>query len=329
MKSIIPSFEDIFSTYNLFLAWESFKKGKNHKKDVADFSMNLFSNLYLLHTEIISGKYKHNGYTHFKVNDPKQRDIHKAGVRDRIVHHALYNALYPYFDKKFIFDSYSCRLDKGTHRAIKRFEYFLRKESRGYIKTVWIMKCDIRKCFASVDHGVLIYFLQKHIHCPKLFAVLCSVVESFSTNNINDSKKGIPLGNLTSQLYINIYLHELDFYIKHKLNIKRYIRYADDFVIVSNNKLELQNLLQLIAVKLKSDLKLDLHPQKVHIRSLFSGVDFLGWVHFPRYRVLRTVTKKRMFRTLSDNLSSASKESYLGLLSHGNAYKISSIINSY
>jgi len=129
MKNEIPQFEEIFSMGNLFWAWKEFQKGKKSKKDVADFSMNLFHNLSLIRNDIISGSYKHGGYFHFKINDSKPRDIHKASVRDRVVHHAIYSALYPYFDQKFIFDSYSCRVGKGTHKAIRRFEKMAREES--------------------------------------------------------------------------------------------------------------------------------------------------------------------------------------------------------
>lgn len=314
MKNEIPKFEEIFSFENLFRSFKEFEKGKKQKPDVAEFKSRLVENLFSLHEDIISGKYKHGWYLHFKVNDPKPRDIHKASVRDRVVHHAIYSALYPYFDQKFIFDSYSCRVGKGTHRAVKRFEEYSRKKSKNYTQTVWVLKCDIRKCFASVDHIILKGILTKHLSDKRLFFVVSSIIDSFP--------KGLPLGNLTSQIFINIYLHELDIYIKRVLKVQKYIRYADDFVIFSQDKKELEFLLSDVDYFLGKNLKFEIHPDKVFIKKLFHGVDFLGWVNFPGFSVLRTKTKKRMFRNLQNNPTEAVVSSYFGLLKHGNTYKL-------
>ena len=323
MKYIIPPFEKIFSLENLFKAWQDFKKGKKNKKDVADFSLHLVHNLSVLRNDIISGQYKHSGYLHFKINDPKPRDIHKASVRDRVVHHCLYSALYPHFDQKFIFDSYSCRLGKGTHKALSRFKQFSKEESGNCKRKIWILKCDIRKCFASVDHIVLKSILKEHIMCGKLFVVIESVIDSFSSGIPN---KGIPLGNLTSQLFINIYLHELDLYLKHRIKAKKYIRYADDFVIFSKNRNFLLSIITDIQEFLHIKLKSDLHNKKLLLKSLFSGFDFLGWIHFPNHKVLRTNTKKRMFKKLAHSTNPKTLTSYLGFLKHGNTNKIKKML---
>src|SRR3989344_5931763 len=145
MKYIIPPFEEIFSFENLFRSFKEFERGKKYKSDVAEFKSRLVENLFSLHSDIVKGNYKHGGYFHFKISDPKPRDIHKASVRDRVLHHAIYRALYPLFDSKLIFDSYSCRIQKGTHKALYRFEEFARSESQNYSNTVWILKCDVRK----------------------------------------------------------------------------------------------------------------------------------------------------------------------------------------
>ena len=134
--------------------------------------------------------------------------------------------------------------------------------------------------------------------------------------------KGLPLGNLTSQLLVNVYMNEFDQFVKRELKVKYYIRYADDFVILQNNKMELENLLPKIAYFLNESLKLSLHPDKVFIKTFASGVDFLGWVHFPRHRVLRTSTKRKMFRNLQKNSKPESIRAYFGLISHGNSYKL-------
>src|SRR3989338_2253583 len=204
----INEFEKIFSFVNLFKSWQEFARGKKKKTDVGEFSLNLISNLWQLHNDIIGGHYHHGGYTHFKISDPKLRDIHKASVRDRIVHHAIYRALYPCFDIYleaeplsrywFIYDSYACRINKGTHWALRRFASFAADVSCGNFKTVWVLKCDIKKFFASVDHNILKSILFDNIACPQIRYVINQVIDSFS---LGDITKGLPLGNLTSQLF--------------------------------------------------------------------------------------------------------------------------------
>ena len=318
---------------NLLIAWKEFLNGKKQKKDVQEFQMRLMDNIFNLHHSLKSKSYSHSTYQAFKINDPKPRDIHKAIVRDRLLHHAIYRVLYPYFDTKFIYDSYSCRVNKGTHKAINRFRYFERKVSKNNTKQCYILKCDVRKFFANIDHQILKNILARHIQDTDTLNLLSNIIDSFKTEiktkNFIDSNpwvwesKGLPLGNLTSQLLVNIYMNEFDQYVKHKLKIKYYIRYADDFVILSNNKNYLEDLTKTISQFLNQNLKLQLHPSKVFIKTISSGVDFLGWVHFPHHRVLRTATKKRMFRNLKANkYKEESVNSYLGMLSHGNAEKL-------
>ena len=303
-------YERIISLENLFIAWEEFLKGKRKRKDVAEFGENLSENIYNLHLELLNKSYRHGGYHAFNISDPKPRNIHKASVRDRLLHHAIYRVLYPYFDKKFILDSYSCRLNKGTHKALERFNNFSRKASRNNTKQCWVLKCDVKKFFANIDHEVLLYILEKYIDDKDTLWLLEQIISSFSP--------GLPLGNLTSQLLVNIYMNEFDQFIKHKLKVKYYIRYADDFVILSQDKSYLSTIYQYIEAYLRENLKLSLHEDKIFIKTLSSGIDFLGWVHFPNHRVLRTVTKRRMFR----NLSEKSLPSYLGMLRWGNTYKL-------
>ena len=285
-----------------------------------EFQLYLMNNIISLHLELKNKTYKHGGYHAFNISDPKPRNIHKASVRDRLLHHAVYRVLYPYFDRKFIADSYSCRLNKGTHKAINKFRYFSRKVSKNNTKQCWILKCDIKKFFASVDHTSLLYIIVKHIDDERVLWLLTQIIKSFETA----PGKGLPLGNLTSQLLVNIYMNEFDQFVKHKLKVKYYIRYADDFVIFSRDRNRLIELVRYIELFLNQNLKLILHPDKIFIKTLTSGVDFLGWVHFPDYRVLRTVTKKRMLKNLAGNPSEESRASYLGLLKWGNTYKISS-----
>jgi RNA-directed DNA polymerase len=276
-------------------------------------------NIIKLHDDLKNKVYIHGLYEHFKISDPKPRDIHKAPVRDRLLHHAIYRILYPYFDKKFVHDSYSCRNFKGTHRAMNRFNYFVGKVSKNHIKTCWVLKCDIKKFFASINQEILISILEKYIAKKDIIWLLKEIINSFP--------KGLPLGNLTSQLLVNIYMNEFDQFVKHKFKVKYYIRYADDFVLLSRNRDCLKDLIPQIQNFLKKELKLQLHPKKVSIKTFASGVDFLGWIHFPTHRIIRTTTKRRMFKKLKqNNYKQESLQSYLGLLNHGNTHNLKTLI---
>jgi retron-type reverse transcriptase len=320
MKSILHhKYEDIIGIDNLLQAWQEFLRGKRNKPDVQIFQFSLMDNILQLHKDLKNKTYKHGGYQQFKINDPKPRTIHKASVRDRLLHRAVYRILYPRFDKIFISDSFSCRNNKGTHKALNRFREFCHIVSKNNTKTCWILKCDIRKFFASVDQGVLVEIIRRfrlshddqRKNEDEIIGLLAEVIFSFKPN-------GLPLGNLTSQLFANIYLNELDQFLKHKLKIKYYIRYADDFVILSESKDYLGCLILIINDFLQNKLKLTLHPDKVFIKTLSSGVDFLGWVNFPDHRVIRAKTKKRMFIGIKKNSGEETLNSFLGLLKHGN-----------
>ncbi|MEK7587234.1 MAG: reverse transcriptase/maturase family protein [Patescibacteria group bacterium] len=313
-------YDDIISVENLLLSWQEFLRGKRKRKDIAKLSLHLIDNIFALHRRLSQKTYRHGSYHAFRINDPKPRNIHKADVCDRLIHHAIYRILYPYFDKKFIFDSYSCRKNKGTHRAINRFRAFGRKVSRNNARTAWMLKGDIRQFFASIDHTLLLHILERHIDDAETVGLLHNVIDSFYARE--NSRVGLPLGNLTSQLLINIYMNEFDQFLKRTLKVHYYIRYADDFVILHESKQCLTSLLPKISEFLETTLNLSLHPDKVFIKTLASGVDFLGWVHFPHHRVLRTTTKRRMFHKLRQNHSHASLASYRGMLSHGNTHKL-------
>jgi len=235
------SFTDIISLENLFAAWQEFAKGKRNRKDVQEFSLNLMDNILALHQDLKSLTYRHGGYQAFKINDPKPRDIHKASVRDRLLHHAIYRILYPFFDKTFIADSYSCRLNKGTDKAINRFRDFVYKVSKNNTQTAWVLKGDVRKFFANIDHNILLKILQKYIPDKNIIKLLSEVINSFFSYQLG---VGLPLGNLTSQLLVNIYLNKFDQFIKHQLKAKYYLRYADDFFInvIASDRRERGNL---------------------------------------------------------------------------------------
>lgn len=313
-------YHDIISTENLLAAWREFLKNKRGRKDIERFSIHLTDNILALHRELEDRTYQHGPYKSFRINDPKPRDIHKATVRDRLLHHAIYRILYPYFDSKFIFDSYSCRRVKGMHRALNRFRDEARKVSHNNTRTVWVLKCDIRKFFANINHQILGDILKKHIKSERAILLLSKVIGSFHTKDRPDI--GLPLGNLTSQLLVNIYMNKFDHFLKREMKVSYCVRYADDFVILHESREYLRNLLPKISEFLEKRLRLSLHPEKVFIKTLASGIDFLGWVHFPHHRILRTSTKRRMFRNLRQKQSELLVTSYLGLLDHGNTHDL-------
>lgn len=323
-------FKRIISTPNLFAAWREFKSGKTGKGDVLAFSERAEEYLVALNKDLVGGTYKHGSYDRFFVHDPKQRPIAKASVRDRVLHHAICRVLGPLFDKQFIFDSYASRKTKGTHAANIRLREFAHKLSRNGTRTVWLLKCDIRKFFDSVDHEILLRICKDKIDDPQLLNLLRMIVTSFETR----PGKGIPLGNLTSQLLANIYLDQLDQYVKRELRCKYYLRYTDDFVFLAESKDELEKYLPRIQAFLRKRLQVEMHPNKIIFRKWHQGFDFLGYVHFSHHKLVRPKTVKRLFRKLAERAKDTdddngkirleqSKQSYLGVLSHARSKHVS------
>lgn len=326
-RQFIHSYLDIISIENLLAAWREFAVGKSQKHDVQVFALHLIDNIIELHNDLANRTYSHGTYYNFAISDPKPRQIHKARVRDRVLHHAIYRLLHPLYDKLFITDSFSCRINKGTHRAMERFQTLAYKASKNHTRTCWVLKCDIKKFFASIDHPILLQILKKRIADSDIIWLLKSIINSFS---VYSPGKGLPLGNLTSQLFCNVYMNKFDQFVKHKLHAKYYVRYADDFVFLSDDRQQLVNLIPKISEFLSNELKLSLHPKKIFIKAYASGLDFLGWVHFQKYRTLRTATKKRMLKKIAESPKNATLQSYLGLLSHGNTHDLQAeLLNSY
>ena len=329
------SYTSLIGIENLFQAWDEFKKGKRRKIDVQTYERNLEDNLFELHRRLKNKTYKHGGYQEFWVNDPKRRRIHKAVVEDRIVHHLLYKYLYDVFDKTFIYDSYSCRIGKGTHKAVKRLEAFSRKLSRNYTQDFWALKLDIKQFFANVDYQILKQLIRKKVTDGGILRLLDEVIDSFShchsgersdsrigfwTSQNDEHDKGIPLGNLTSQIFANIYLNELDQFVKQTLKIRYYLRYADDFVILDRA----HQSTDVFAKFLHRNLKLELHPNKITLRKFSWGIDFCVYVVLPHYVLPRAKTKRRILKKiLIEKIQEQSLQSYLGYFSHVNAFKIS------
>ena len=170
-----------FQLKNLLEAWREFIKGKRKRTDVQEFGRYLMHSVLELHRKLAAGTYKHGGYHHFKISDPKPRDIHKASVRDRLVHHAIYRILYPFFDGTFIPDSYSCRNGKGTHKAMSRFRLFARRVSKNDMRTCWVLKCDIRKFFASIDQRILMKIIEQYIPDERIRVLIENIISSFNS----------------------------------------------------------------------------------------------------------------------------------------------------
>ncbi len=300
------------------------------KRDVQRFGFRLEDNIFDLHKNLKGRRYAHGPYSSFYVQDPKLRHIHKATVRDRVVHQAVFRVLYHLFDKKFIYDSYSCRFEKGTHKGVLQLERFARKVSANYRKPTYVLKCDIKKFFYNVDHKILFDLINKTIQDAGALWLLEQIIKSFGA----EPDRGLPLGNVTSQLFANIYLNELDQFAKHELKCRYYIRYCDDFVILNNDDKYLFRILGAVNEFLIDRLGLSIHPKKVTIRKFGQGVDFLGYVAMPHYVVLRTKTKRRMFNKLKLKKQQyeageitgeellQSFNSYLGVIKHCRGYKL-------
>ena len=241
-------------------------------------------------------------------------------MRDRIVHHAVFSILNPLFETTFIFDSFSCRQGKGTHKGIDKLRTMLRKVSGNNEIPCHILKCDIRKFFQSVDHGLLLDMLGRRIKDADTMDLIGKIVSSF--------EPGLPIGNLTSQLFANVYLSKLDHFVKQSLKVPFYIRYSDDFIIVDSSIEPLKVLLERIRVFLKNELRLELHPSKVSFGKYQRGVDFLGYVQYPLYRRLRTKTKRRILKKVAEGINEQALQSYLGVLSHADSYKLAEQIKN-
>lgn len=336
MRVFHDIFDKIISIENLISSWKEFRIGKKNRPDTLEFERNLEDNIWQLHDELRDKTYKHSPYISFYIHDPKLRHIHKAYVRDRVLHHAIVKHLDPIFEPGFIFDSYSCRINKGTHRGISRFVSQTRKISLNFNQPAWILKCDVKKFFASIDQNVLLNILFRHVHDPDTQWLLREVVSGFKSEFTIDPNqpKGVPIGNLTSQLFANVYLNELDQFMKHDLREEHYLRYADDFVVIHAQRDHLIGIVDRINYFLNNHLKLVLHPNKIHIRKINQGVDFLGYICFPHFLIPRVKTEKRIFNKMrykakqfnSGRLSWESfnhaLQSYLGVLSHSNSFEL-------
>lgn len=301
MKSHKNLFDQITSFDNLLKASQKAQKGKRFKEACALFNLNLEKELIQLQRELKEQTYQHGDYHDFFIYDPKKRLISAAPYRDRVVHHALCNVLEPIFDRSFIADSYACRKGKGTHAAVNRYSQYARKYK-------YVLKCDIQKYFQSIDHEILLRIIGRKIRCEETLRLIRVVVGSrndrtspfyFEGDDLFTPVrrgKGIPIGNLTSQFFGNVYLDSFDHFVKEALGLP-YIRYVDDFVAFSNNKGQLREAKQAMTDFLSS-LRLKVHSRKCRIYIVREGVRFLGYRIFPTHRLLGKDNVLRMKRRL-------------------------------
>ena len=312
----------LISTENIFDAWRGFRRGKNRKEDVLCFERNLESNLFCLLDDLTTMNYQHGGYQRFYVYDPKFRIINKAEVRDRVVHHLVYKKLCQIYEPCFIRDSYSSRIGRGSHLAVANLRKELRRAGNNFHKQIFALKGDVKKFFDNINHGVLLNVLSKKIHDHDFLWLIRQIVFSFGKG------KSLPLGNVTSQIFANVYLNELDQFVVRELRPRYYSRYADDFIMIANNGCYLKTAVQMIKDFLMDNLALSLHEGKTKIRKFGQGLDFCGYVALPRYCRLRTKTARRMIKKSTNNFadylsgriddrqSAQYLSSYLAMLKH-------------
>ncbi len=318
-------YQALCSHENLHAAFLNARKGKAQKDYVASFEKNLENNLYALQWELLTHTYAPRPLTTFTVRDPKTRKISASDFRDRVVHHAVCNIIGPIFESRLICDTYANRKGKGTLAALNRFHCFLRKVATNGKPTIraresisgFALKCDVWHYFETVDQGTLLSILGRRIKDDELLGLIKIILENHKTETPGKGivkspkrfgelsakpkpagRRGMPLGNLTSQFLANVYLGELDNFVKHNLKAKHYLRYVDDFVILEGRKEPLGQYKAAIECFIKQQLKLELHPEKSKIIPLQRGVALLGFRIFPKYLLLKKSNQLRIWKRL-------------------------------
>ena len=272
MKRYGYLFDRVCSFESLLIAAKEAAKGKKSKPRIVQFLRNLEYEVFALEKELLAKTYHPRPYRTFKIHDPKERMICAADFRDRVVHHAVCRVMEPIFERSFIFDTYACRKDKGTHATKQRAQVFSRKHS-------YFLKLDVHKFFDSIDHQVLKLQLRKKVKDPDLLWLM----DIFIDHPVpwTAAGKGIPIGNLTSQHFANFYLSGLDHFIKEVLRMKGYIRYMDDLVLFADEKSSLWDAAKRIEVYLRDELQLNIKEGSLLLAPVMQGLPFLGYRIFP------------------------------------------------
>lgn len=295
-------FDQITDFNNLYAAYKSAAAGKHDRAEVLRHDFHAEKILLTLQRQLRGGTYRHGKYRTFKVFDPKQRDVAAAPFTDRIVHHAVVRVIEPLFERGFIYDSYACRVGKGTHATVLRLQHFLRVATDKYGE-FYILRADIRKFFASIDHAVLRQLLAKKIYDEKTLELCAHIIASYQEpagggRAYTDKPRGLPIGNLTSQLFANVYLNFLDQFVKHTLRERFYIRYMDDFLIIHPSKTHLHQIRTRLALFTHDHLALELHPKKTNVHKFSGRERFVGYDAELFVRRLSKPTVQRFLRRM-------------------------------
>ena len=326
-------YEQIYQFENILSAAYQCRKGESKKQSTLDFFDNLEENVIQIQNELMWNEFTVSPYHHFFVFEPKRRLISAPTFYDRVVHRAIYNIIEPMCDKTYIYDSYACRRNKGAHKGADRAQAMIRKVERKHGKA-YVFKADIYRYFSSIDHETLKRLVAIKIKCTRTQALLNYIIDHSPSDG---DGVGIPLGNLTSQVFANIYLNELDRFMKHTLKVKNYCRYMDDFVVISGDKKELHRIRNLTEELVNSELKLKFNSKtqvfpigKKNGRAL----DFLGYRMYGDHRLLRKSSVKRIKRKITKyrKLYSAGElsvscvgkkiQSWIGHASHANSFSL-------
>lgn len=310
-SKVQASYSDIHTWDNLYVAFRKAAKGKRSQRPAAAFEFRLEDNLIQLQDELASENYQPGPYVHFSIREPKRRLISAAPFRDRVVHHALCNIVEPAFESSFIAHSYANRVGKGTHRALDTCQGWMKQYK-------YILQCDVRQFFPSIDHELLCSILDRRIQDGKMRRLIDKILQSgvgvlnevydmvyFPGDDLFavDRGRGLPIGNLTSQFWANCYLNEFDHFVNCQLGCAAYLRYVDDFLLFANDKNTLWHWRDAIIERLK-DLRLTLHEQKAVVSPVQEGIRFLGFRIFPSHRRLLSRTGFNFRRKLRAALSS-------------------------
>ncbi|MCX7112387.1 MAG: reverse transcriptase domain-containing protein [Proteobacteria bacterium] len=279
---------------NLHLAWRKAARGKRGNPAAASFETNLADELIRLQDELTTETWQPGAYHSFTIRDPKQRLVSAAPFRDRVVHHALNNVTETIFENTFIADSYANRLGKGTHAALDKAQSLMRRFP-------YVLQCDIRQYFPSVDHAVLEAILFRKIADEPTRRLMQKIIRSGEGIHDGDYRtvyfpgddlfavnrpRGLPIGNLTSQCWANVYLNELDQFVKRQLHCKGYVRYVDDFLLFADDKPQLWAWKTAI-VEFLNHLRLVLHEKSSTVYPVANGIPYLGFRLYPGYRLLK------------------------------------------
>jgi retron-type reverse transcriptase len=303
MKRYGYLWDKIIDFENLLRSAQKAQKGKRFRENVLRFNYNLETELIKLQTELIDKTYQPGSYKTFNVQEPKPRLISAAPYRDRVVHHALCGIIMPIFERTFIHDSYANRLGFGSHRALKRCTTFARSKH-------YVLQCDIKKYFPSIDHAILKTLIRRKIKCPDTLWLIDTIIDGSNDQEpVLDffpgddlltpiqRRKGLPIGNLTSQCFANLYLNGFDHFVKEQLHATQYLRYVDDFALFSDDREFLQDARLAIEDYLMG-LRLKIHPIKSQLFETRIGVTFLGFRIFPDQIRVKSANLHRARRRL-------------------------------